>query len=659
VVPILLALACAAPTQTLGSSSCDLLTPEPGQVRVCRLGAGDFVEGSGAQPGDWRLQNALLDVVVRAEFAPLTRLQGRGGTVVAAMPTGAGDPVVELVPELPDGWFDQLFITALPGEGEAALSLTGIDLLGQEQRVTWRMLADSPELLLEGAAGLSLVVPPGAVRVGSTVEHEGLVVGALSEPVDLGGELRWQEADRLVIAERRSAYEALWPEGIPVSGLAPGASQVEARAGGEGVARLDVDEEGAFAGEVPPQTDELVALAEGYAAGSGQPPGEDLALALGAQGLLWARAVDESGADIPAVLLREGRSYAVPAGGAALPVGPGSAETWLWAGPGREARHVSNLAVEGEATLSAVLRAVGEPGDTVLAELDLQGWPDAQVREPAADILARAHGRGVGYAVLLADDEVAQELSLDPRLTGALVASAGSRAATDSLGSPFAWPWRADETRAAHSAAPWQRLEVGDLLSYMHYGGNRVLVLDSSTVQAVLDSTDPVDLERATAMRLADLDELGLWLDLLAQGQALPVVGPWTWVEDVDPFSYGAVDVEAGLLRGRTIASTGPRIHLRVEGQGPGSLVETELDLVTVQVQLWSPAWAPVDELVLYGSEGELARVTADRTTLAAELEVQVPAEGFVVAVARGSERSELTGELAWAVSSAVWVERE
>ena len=658
-VPILLALACAAPTQTLGSSSCDQQAPEPGEVRVCRLGAGDFVEGSGAQPGDWRLQNALIDVIVRAEFAPLTRLQGRGGTVVVAMPTGEADPVVELVPELDGGWFSELFITAVPGEGEASLVLSGVDLFGAEQDFTWRLLADSPELLLEGAQGFSLVVPPGALRVGSTVEHEGLVVGALSEPLDLGGELRWSQADRLVIAERRTAYETLWPDGIPVSGQAPGASQVEARAGGVGIARLDLDEEGAFSGEVPPQTEELVALADGYAAGPGQPPAEELSLTLGAQGLLWARAVDESGADIPAVLLREGRSYAVPAGGAALPVGPGSAETWLWAGPGREARHVLSLPVEGEASLSAVLRAVGEPGDHLLAELDLQGWPDAQVREPAADILARSLGRGVGYAVLLADDEVAQEVALDPLLAGSLVASAGSRAATDSYGSPFAWPWRAEETRAAHSASPWQRLEVGDLLSYMHYGGNRVLVLDPSTVQAVLDSAEPLDLERATAMRLADLDELDFWLDLLAQGWALPVVGPWTWVEDVDPLAYGAVDVEAGLVRGRTVASTGPRIHLRVDGQGPGSLVLTEQEQVTVQVQLWSPAWAPVDELVLYGPEGELARVAADRATLAAELEVQVPAEGFVVAVARGSERSELTGEVAWAVSSAVWVEGE
>lgn len=656
-VPILLALACAAPTQTLGSSSCDLRTPEPGQVIVCRLGAGDFVEGTGAQPGDWRLQNALLDVIVRAEFAPLTRLEGRGGTVVAATPTGAADAVVELLPELPDGWFSELFITAVPGEGEAALSLTGLDLLGQPQSFTWRMLADSPELLLEGAAGFTLVVPPGTSRVGSTVEHLGLVVGTLHEPLDLGGELRWQDADRVVIAERRAAYEALWPDGIAVSGQAPGATQVEARAAGLGLARLDLDEGDAFSGEVPPQTEELVALADGYAAGPGQPPGEDLSLALGAQGLLWARAVDENGADIPAVLLREGRSYAVPAGGAALPVGPGSAETWLWAGPGREARHVLSLTVEGEATLSAVLRAVGEPGDHVLAELDLQGWPDAQVREPGADILARSRGRGVGYAVLLADDEVAQDLSLDPQLGGPPVVSAGSRAATDSQGSPYAWPWRAEETRAAHSASPWQRLEVGDLLSFMHYGGNRVLVLDASTVQAVLDSAEPMDLDRATAMRLHDLDELDLWLELLGQGWDLPVVGPWTWVEDVDPLAYAAVDVEAGLLLGRTVASTGPRLHLRVEGQGPGSLVLTELEQVTVQVQLWSPAWAPVDELVLYGPDGELGRVAADRATLAAELELVIPAQGFVVAVAIGSQRSDLTGELPWAVSSPVWIE--
>lgn len=658
-VPILLALGCAVETQTWETASCDLTTPDPGEVRVCRLGAGDFVEGTGAQTADWRLQNAVLDVIVRAEFAPLTRLQGRGGTVVAAIPSGGTDPITELIPELPGGWFSELFITAEPGEGEAALLLTGLDLQGQPQTVRWRLRADSPVLELEGASGFSLLVPPGSEVVGSTVEVGDVLIGTLSNPLDRGGELRWFDADSLVIAERRAAIEALWPDGLAVSGVAVGAERVEARAGGQGLVQLVVDEDGAFTGEVPPQTEELVALAEGYAAGPGQAPGQDLQLDLGEQGLLWARAVDERGTDIPAVLLRDGRSYAVPAGGASLAVGPGTSETWLWAGPGYEARHVMALAVDGEASLSAVLRSVGEPGNRILAELELQGWPDAEVREPSADILARAVGRGVGYAVLLADDEVAQQVNVEPHLAGSLVASAGSRAATDSLGQPFAWPWQAEATRAAHSAAPWHRLEVGDLLSTMSLGADRVLVVDSQTVQAVLDSDTPEDLGRATALRLADLDELTFWLSLLDEGWDLPVVGPWTWVEDVDPLAYAAVDVESGLMRGRTIASSGPRLHLTVDGQGPGSLVLTENPTVQVEVEAWTPGWAPIDELILYGSEGELARVSADRTALAASLELEVPADGYIIAVVTGSERSELTGDVAWAVSSPVWVERE
>ncbi|NOY27213.1 MAG: hypothetical protein GXP62_15195, partial [Oligoflexia bacterium] len=88
-----------------GGTDCGTQTLAPGQVRACRIHDGEVPDGVGARQTDWRIQNALLDVIVRGDYASLTRLSGAGGTVVAATPTGGTDPVMELVPSLPGGWF--------------------------------------------------------------------------------------------------------------------------------------------------------------------------------------------------------------------------------------------------------------------------------------------------------------------------------------------------------------------------------------------------------------------------------------------------------------------------------------------------------------------------------------------------------------------------
>lgn len=659
---LLALLGCAAEPFRSSAPDCEDVALEPGEVRVCRLGAGDIPDGVGGRLTDWRLQSALLDVIVRAEYAPLTRLSGPGGTVVAAIPTGGADPVLELVPTLPDGWFSVVEITGVQEEGAAALVLSGVDGAGAERTLTYRLAADSSELVLEGAEGFTLVPLVGAERVGGTVEQGDVVVGAAGAVVDHGGEVQWIEADRVVIAERRAAYQGLWPDGVAVSGTAIGATWVEGQVDGQTSGRLPVDADGAFSGELSSDTTAVVALAPGFAGGTGLPPGQGLSLELGEEGSLLVRAVDQDGADIPAVLERAGRTWAVPAGGTKLAVGPGVADTWLWAGPGHEAILAEQLAVSGQIELAGVLRRVGQAEDVVLAELGIETWPDGNVRQPAAERLAEAMGRGVGYAVLVADDEVAQDSDVDAHVADRVAIRSGTRASTFGYGQPMAWPWSADLEKAAHGAAPWHRLSAPDLLAIMRRGGERDTVVDLDWLAAAVEAGDDSDLDGATALRLDDLDGLATWMALLDQGRDIPVVGPWTWVEGVDPAAFSAVDVEAELNARRTVASTGPRIILRVDGEGPGGLRAADtgdsLGEVVVDLRVEAPAWAPVDQVDVYGSGGErIASFDTRSGPLALDIRFDLITSGWLVAVAHGAEPSPLTGRQPWAVSSAVWVE--
>ncbi|MCK6506696.1 hypothetical protein L6R53_25545 [Myxococcota bacterium] len=667
----LLLLACAPPRGALpGTSSCEDPAPAAGQARVCRLGAGDAPAGGSGRPTDWRLQNALLDVIVRAEYAPLTRLSGPGGTVVDAIPTGGGDPVLELIPSLPGGWFARLEITAVEeDDGAVALRLEGEGDDGLPRSLTYRLHPDTPRLALEGAQGFTLVPQVGAVAVGGTVESglvegredetaEAIVLAAEGEVSDLGGELAWEGADAVIVAPRRAAYETRWPEGLAASGSAD-AHWVEARAGEALLARLPVAPDGSFSGGLPPEATALVATAEGRGEGPPVAPGEGLALSAGAEGWLRVRAVDEEGRDLPAVLRRGDREWFVPPGGAALPVGPGTAQTCLWAGPRFEAACDPALDVQGTVDWSAVLWSVGE-GDAVLAELGVEVWPDAQVRAPAADLLARAVGRGVGYTVLIADDEVAQDAAVDPHVADALALRAGSRAGPDGGPGPLAWPFSADLERPAHGAVDWAALDAGGLLAALHQGGYRTVITDLSTAQAAVSAGDADQLARASALRLSSLDDLAGWFALLDAGHPLAAVGPWTWVEGPDPDAYAAVDVEAGLEAGATVASTGPRIRLAVDGQGPGSLVRpvTTSGEVQVSLRVESPLWAPVQAVTLHGPGGlELARWSPAPGPVPVEVSFDLVAPAWLVVVAWGQEESALTGQVPWAVSSPVWVE--
>lgn len=659
-LPAPLLFGCTDPVPVLSSVSCEGPSVASGTARVCRLGAGDVPDGSGGRPGDYRLQNALLDVIIRGEQASLTRLSGTGGTVIGMLPESGEDPLLELQPVLEGDWFTQVELTALPDEDDgAALRLTGLDADGVQTELTYRLAPDSHTLHLDGARGFRLVPRIGAERVGNTVEQgDTLLIGG-GEVEDPGGELWFSLTDRVTVGSRREAVEEALGEVIEVDGVATDAEWVEAWRGGDRLLRLPVGADGAFAGPVPAETSLLVPVAEGRRNGVGVAPGAGLALAAGPSGLLRVRAVDDAGLDLFATVRWGDQVHVIPPGGAALPVGPGVEDALVWAGPAFEAAWLGALEVpdDGEAEASVLLRRVTDTEEAVLARIGEQAWPDVQERRWSADILESLVGQGVGYAVLVADDEIAQDRSAEPHVADAVAVRSGSRAATDAVGQPVAWPWTANTAHAAHGAAPWPGLSADDLLAVMRGTSPREVVVDLQWLAAAQDIVPGA--VPATALRLSGPQDTAAWLAWVDDGLALPVVGPWTWVEGLDAQAYSAVDVEARIYQGATIATTGPRIRVDIDGAGPGERVATDdmpVGEVVARIRVDTPAWAPVDRVLLHGPDGEvLARWDAAPGPTPVDLRFDVEMPEWLVVEAIGSAPSPLTGEVPWAVSTPVW----
>ncbi len=663
---------CRATADRSSLPDCADANLDVGQVRVCRLGSSDVPSGSGAKLSDWRLQNALLDVIVRDVHVPLTRLEGAGGTVLAASPTGYGDPVLELIPDLPGGWFDSVDIDPYLDGDEAILELTGTQADGTDAVLRYRLAADSPTLRLDGAEGFVLVPQSGDVRVGATLEHGSVVVAAEGDIDDAGGALHWLSAGRVTVAPRVDAYRERWPDALEVEGQAPGAEWVEARVDGDRIARLSVDDEGWFAGPLPSDADVLVARASGYADGPEVAPSAAPTLELGGAGSLRIRVADDRGADIWATVERDGLRWPIPPGGRALPVGAGVADTLVWAGPGYELQQIEALEVGEDTELSLSLYRVGGQDPHVLAQIGLLGWPDATTRGLGNDLLAGAASRGVGFAVVVAEDEVAQSFWVDHDTDAAIRYRTGSAAATDAVGEPLAWPWTPDSEQPGHGAVPWPGLDAWQLLDVMDRVGTRQVVVDLPWIDAA--GVSPDGRLDVMALRLTDVADLDDWLALVDRGETMAAVGPWTWVEGVDPAAFSEVDVERALWEGRTVATTGPRIRLRVQGQGPGSTVTPSLNpapetsaeplagagALAVHLDVETPSWAPVDVAALYGPGGqELARFDAragDRVVVDEDL--LLTDVDWIVAAAWGSEDAAPTGAVPWAITTPVRVRR-
>ena len=644
--------------------ACDARALGAGEVRARHIWCnGELVSGGDGRVGDWMLENAAARFAIRGDYAPLTRHHGAGGTLVDAIPLGGQDAVTELTPLFDGLWFETLDITAWNLEDEAGLDLVGALADGTEATLTWSLRADEPTLRWSGASDALLVPPAGSQVTGALVEAaadaldpgEATVLGLDGAPSDAGGWLRYSDVQAVSVGDAERVSEALWPTGVAVSGLAEGLFVEVFNEDTLPAARFPV-RDGAFSGVVPVTARALRATAPGYADGPSSAPSRDLALSLGARGTIRARVADQDGRDLPATLWFDGEPWPLPAGGGDAPVGPGAGEAWLSAGPAYEARDLGVIEVSEVVSVEAVLRRVAP--DAVLAELGLTGWPDPSERRRAADLSASAASRGVGYAVLAADDEVAPA-AVEGHDSEWILVSGGARPVSEAVGPVLAWPWSANSRQPAHGAPELDLLDPATMVDLVEMGAGRLALVSPGWLEAAGPpeawSRDP------HGVILGDLTQLAPWFEALDGWRAVAATGPLTWLSGLRVAGSSAVDASAAIVASRTVASNGPSASLTVDGQGPGGQVSA-MALHTLHLEIQAPAWLPLTIAAIYITGGALLGSwpmhEEDGTRLDLTLRAPLPT-GWVLAAAWGDRANPpLQDAPAWVITSPVWVGR-
>ncbi|MDG1483806.1 MAG: hypothetical protein P8R54_29715 [Myxococcota bacterium] len=640
---LLLALVGCAPVYP--EPSCDPRILNAGEVRARRLSCSDDLLSDGeGRRSDWVIESAAARFVIRDTPDALTRLSIAGGTIVDAAATDGSDPLVEAVPSIGGQWMASGVITRWSEADAAGLDIDGLLPDGTPVQVRYTLPADSATLRIAGIDALTVTPRPGTERVGSALEYraDGLlgVDGVVS---DAGGAVRFDGATMLTVGSRAFVHDALWPDGAETSGEASG-TWAEAVGGGEVLARYPILS-ASYSGRLPPETESIRAVQEGALDGPEVAPGSSTAV--GASGSVRLRVTDGAGGLHPATLYWDGTPYPTLPGGVAQ-TGPGEGTAIIYAGPGFELMEV-DLTVEEEVTVNVNLPWAVTPA--VLADLALLTAPDASERRDDDDILDEAAAAGVGFAVLVARDEVS---SASPGASSHVFARAGSQ--SNGIGQPVAWSW-SPSSKPAHGAAPWEGLSAEDLLSVMARRDGRTTIVGTdwlTEAAAPLSWLPAPDMVRVTG--LADLDTL---IALYDRWLALPPVGPLTWVEGLE--AYAAVDVEAMLQDGRTIATTGPRIVLTVDGEGPGAFLEPD-GPVSLSLQIEAPSWMPLSGASLIGSGGEVLDTWSLSGTepirLTKEYLLNEPPD-WVLAICWGEDTAPpYLNEPAWAITAPIWLAR-
>lgn len=581
---VLALLGCVGTAVDANPAGCDARALDAREVRARRIPCtSERVDGGDGRVGDWLIENALTRWVIRDAYAPLTRLNGAGGSLVDVTTSEGVDGLLELSPRVGGQHFAEVEITPWSADGIAGLELSGQLEDGQAATMRYELEADSDRLTLRGADGALLAPLAGSTLAGQTVAvSETLSLGLTGDADDHGGWITWTSAEDL---------EVVYGAGDAVD------------AAGEGT------------------------------------------------GAVLLRVADDQGRDLPATLWWDGAAWPLPAGGGRVELGEGTGAAVVSAGPTYERQDLGEITVSGTVEIDVVLRRA-ITADALLFELGRPSWPDRSWRDRPEDRLIAAAAAGVGYSVLVADEEVATS-SAAPQT--AMLHQGGSRITTDDGGVLLAWPWTADARFAAHGAVDPAGLSPLDALAAAVYGDARIVAVDAAWVRSA-----PAPLlwdPQPRAMALASLDDLDDWTDVLDAGLLVAPLGPLAWLEGV-PADGSVVDADAAMLEGRVVAGNGPYIDLRVDGSGPGSLV-TRQPLLAVRVRVEAPDWMPLTEARLVTTGGrELARwpledrgpVRLDRTVLVA------PGDWIIATVAGDEAAPPLLEAPAWAVTAPVWI---
>lgn len=596
---ILLALACAAPEE-FDAWRCDARAMEPGEVRARQIPCSDEVpDGADARSGDWVVENAVARFFVRGTYAPLTELEGDGGTLIDTFGSDDDDLLLEL---LPSG--DRSSIEVVEGVGWSELRLPG---------AIYHLDADADWLDLVTDATMRTI--PGTSRTGATLRDHGAFVGVDGVVVADSGVVTIEGATRVALTP-----EARWPDGDDIEKEVD-ADTVRVEVDGVVVDRLDVDD-GVVSGRIAAGA-KLVGERDGC-----QYDG----LTQIACGELHVRIHDELGNDLRGEVTDGSWEYTVPMGGGVVPVDPTPRRLWVWAGPAYGYWPVDYAG--GTQSVDATLRRAVTLDHVGLAALALEVGPDADTDLACYDVVHTVVGEGVRYAVVVADDEIPEVSTYthDP-----IDVAAGSRA----KGEVWSWSWSQNDKKPAHGAVPWQKLDDLDILA-MAEGGEgtgRLTVVDRRWVRSALTMQQTALWDpRPDAIWLDSLGDVPTYLDLLDRWVDVAPLATRTWIEYIGYENDAAY--EAGIVDGRVSAGNGPRVTLT-----PG---DQEI-LVTVE----APRWMKLDTVTVYlpGREASFpidgagqVRVTYSRH-----------APRWAVATVRGAHARPWGDEIAWAVSAPLW----
>ena len=585
-----------------GGQACQPGPTPSGELRLRQVTCSDEIPAGGeGRVADTLVANNRFRAIVRHPGSALS-VRGGGGTVVDGAPWGADDALIEAVPIVGGGWLD---VDTFELDGDTIhVGGTVVDLwdrpaedAGEWREIRWRALPDRAHLLLEGADGLWLhargthlpvagQLPGHAVSYG----HDGILVE------DLGGALRIDDVERLVM----SSPDRLWAElGVPgqsVSGTASAADRVDLLRDGETIGWLPVDSDGSFEGFVPSDIDFLAARGTGGRSELTE-PGESLALtvptatvelSLRGPDAAWVTWTSPSGA-AGSFLLEDGSTQALPPGRIALHLEAGPswepANVLLTLSPG--ATHARTVRLQ-EAFDPArwVPTELGLPADRAWNQRVEPGWLDA-------------HGVGTGqrFGVSIAANDVPDE-----RVDGRLPIRIGSEMQHPDGWRIVSWPWDPKARLQLRGAFLPDHLSPVEALSAARGGpsSQRLTLVDL----AWLDALEPAPWtlqERPFAIRLPHPTSepetaWAPWLDWLDSGLPARPVGPITWVEVEELESLAGIDVEAGMWDERMCASTGPLLTLRSMS---GSSVD-DAEAIPVDVRLHTSRRHDIETIQLW-----------------------------------------------------------
>ena len=604
--------------------------PAPGEVRAKRIVCGaEIPSGGEAKIGDWLLQTERIRVTVRNQPNRLTQLTGGGGTIVDIAIHGESDDIIELLPTLPGEWPDEVTIEAHDG----VIRLRATD--DPTRAWSYTLDEDGGAIVANGVTGFTLVPNPGTTLIGQWVHAPGgLVLAGDDEPADRGGWLQWNES-RLSLGSSRDVMTHRYPQ-TRVGVFETDASHIEIRVGDALVTRAPT-EDSVATHEYPPNAD-VRAVQAGFEPSPWSPAVDGRVGPLGASGFIDARAFTVDGAPVPFTLTWNGEPHPLPMDGGRAAVGPGIGSGWIESGPKYDPYAMPTVDINGTLEATATLTRA-TPDDAWIA-FGTPASPGPFERRTSVDVLNGLSSLGYDYAILTANDEVAQPVSRDD---SPIPSRSGSRAASPS-GSVYAWPWSPNDRAAAHGAAPWQDLSADDLLAWMSKAGRRYTAVDAEWLDAVHEPQHAAVVPDLLYVdSLADLNTIAAQYDA---GMTMGLVGASTWVHTE---GRTREDIERAIMEGRTSPSTGPNLAFQINDLNPGDhrsdWPSSLPDTAVAQLSLTHPGDIEVVQIV--GPRGQSLGAWS-----AAELPVTVelPSVLWALAIARGQED--------WAITSPIWLER-